>query len=1191
MSHAAPSFRARLFRPTRWRLGAQFALLGAFVLVVPILFASQRLLDSGREVLIEHEIIDLSDESNLRVNEFREDMAYLARDVRRQVQEHAGKADPTRYGEAVNGILAGVNLPAAPDWADPDTVTATRRRFLFGVTVGVYAFPHTGGTGEPKVEWGTGPLPAHPGRRVALLACLREVDERLARPTPNNRSGLTYQPPDDQNPGRTLLALAEKQDKHTFAYVIDFSKYIANRQRVSPRHLYLVTDPGGRLLVHPDRAVVAARPPLDPLVGWAYPTFDDRPWFDTALPAKEKARRMAGAVRSGGARLAAVDVPELKYLYRKGYFGGEMELSKQMGDAKAAVRATRDLNRQMAEEMDADPLLRAGEVSANFGYVELSHPNPDRLKAVSERVSAWWRGATADSKAKVRWTTPLECRTLQGQLTPLRVDLNDEDDPAWLVVAAATEELKEDIDDRFTRVFVRWVLPTLGIALLLGVALVMTLTHSVNRLAVAAKKLDTDDPKPLPLGGPYEVSQLAVTLDSLARGVQERDRLLRDRAARYETILRAAGEGVIVTDATGKIEEANKAAGRMFGYKPDDLIGLPVSALVTNPNAVRTDEASTVTTEISSSVSHSLEAVQGRRKDGRTFWVELSLKPVPLRDRVVVTCVFRDVSQRKEAEERIRKLNDELETRVRQRTAELEEANTKLEVALKQAEAASTAKDAFVANMSHELRQPLHIIIGFTEALKEEAADLGAEGITPDLNKILAAAKHLLDLINDILDLAKISSGKMELAVAPFPLPKLVDEVRALVGPLAERNANAFAVDAPPDLGAMTADERRVRQILLNLLSNAFKFTQNGRVTLGVRRVSEQGREWVRFTVTDTGRGMTAEQVGRLFQRFYQADSSTTRGAGGTGLGLAITQSFCDLLGGQPIRVASKPGVGSEFVVTLPANVTAAPAVPAPMPAGEPVPVPVSAAAQPADGRTVLVIDDDPMVRELMERFLVKEGFRVVQAETGERGLELAREHHPCVITLDVMMPGSDGWAVLSELKGDPATADIPVVMLTIVDDRGRGFTLGAADYLTKPIDWQRLGAILRKYLSAERDTVLVIDDHPGNREVVRRHLERDGWKTTEAADGEQGLTAFAENRPGLILLDLMMPVLDGFGFLDELARRFPGHRVPVVVLTAKELTPQDFDRLNGRVARIIEKGDLSNLEAVMDLIRRTAKR
>jgi CheY-like chemotaxis protein len=231
------------------------------------------------------------------------------------------------------------------------------------------------------------------------------------------------------------------------------------------------------------------------------------------------------------------------------------------------------------------------------------------------------------------------------------------------------------------------------------------------------------------------------------------------------------------------------------------------------------------------------------------------------------------------------------------------------------------------------------------------------------------------------------------------------------------------------------------------------------------------------------------------------------------------------------------------------------------------------------------------MVRELMQRFLGKEGFRVVLAAAGEEGLKLARDLRPCLITLDVAMPGADGWSVLGQLKGDPATADIPVVMLTIVDDRGRGFALGATEYLTKPIDWQRLGAILRRFLVGRADGVLVIDDDANNREIVRRQLEKDGWAVREAADGEQGLVSFAEHRPGLVLLDLMMPVLDGFGFLDELNKRYPGHRVPVVVLTAKELNSGDFDRLNGRVARILEKGDLKHLDTLLELIRRTARR
>ena len=422
----------------------------------------------------------------------------------------------------------------------------------------------------------------------------------------------------------------------------------------------------------------------------------------------------------------------------------------------------------MAGELANDHALRVGEVTALSNYIEISHPEPAKLKAVNQLVLEWWTSTTGNPKAKIAWTSPIVCKTLQGQLVPLRVDLNDEFDPAWFVVAASTEELKEDIDDRFNTIFRNWVLPTMLIAGISGLGLVYMVTRSLNNLAEAARKRDEDaNPKPMPIGGPFEVSQLAQTLNELGKDVQERDRELRDRAARYETILRAAGEGIIITSASGTIEEANKAAGRMFGYKPEQLIGKPVNSLMKQP--IEASGESSFPNQDPSATVQSLDAAEGVRVDGSTFWLDVSLKPVLLRDRVVNTMVFRDISLRKESEERIRKLNDELENRVKERTTELESSYSKLEVALKQAEAASQAKDTFVANMSHELRQPLHIIIGFTEAMREDASDIKADQLLPDLNKVLAAAKHLLELINDILDMSKIASGRMELALDILP--------------------------------------------------------------------------------------------------------------------------------------------------------------------------------------------------------------------------------------------------------------------------------------------------------------------------------------------------------------------------------------------------------------------------------------
>jgi PAS domain S-box-containing protein len=1192
----------------RLRLWHQFALLGLFVVTAPIVSTSLRFLHDGQRVLTEHEIIDLSDDSNLRGNEIRDEFDALTRDV---------AADARALGKALNGgpvaddpkatqaALAGIagkwkdSIPAAG--ARPASVAQVRHRFLdgclvqlFAVTLGpdaaVKVVDAVGPDGKP-----TPPRPTDP----AVTAALRDLARRTTRETPSYVSDLHLRPAADR-PSRCVVAVGwparwvDRKPADLLAVVIDFTRYISNRATVSPRHQYIVTRPDGTLLVHPDPTLVAEGAKVQDVIPWAYP---ERGFADGPEDPAARDRRHARMAHEGGARLDGVEVPALAHFYRKGQFGGSLE--SLLGDR--TEEALRAINQRLAAEGRDDPRFRHAELTATASYIELSHPDRAKVEHASRVVDEWFRAARGP-KAAVDWMSPLECRTFQGQLIHLRMDAGDDAEPPRLIVAASLEELHEDIDNQFGRIVWRWVLPTVAIAAYLTVTLVVVLTRTLRRLAGAAERLS--DPKArveVAGGGCREVTQLANSLRDMATR-------LRDEAARFQTILRAAGEGIVVASGDGAIEEANRAASRMFGYdRPEDLIGRRVAQLIADPVPDPDDPApdpfATTSTQISRG-SPFFDAVRGVRKDGSVFWLEVTMRPVALRDRQVVTCVFRDVSQKKAAEEQIKGMNEELENRVRLRTAELAEANTKLEVALRQAEAAGRAKDTFVANMSHELRQPLHIVIGFTEALKEEAEDAGRSELVPDLDKILAAARHLLDLINDLLDMAKISAGRMELNVARFDLADLVADVRTLVTPLAEKNQNVFLVDAPPDLGAMTADERRVRQILLNLLSNAFKFTQNGKVRLRVRRVEEAGKKWVEFAVSDTGKGMTPDQVGRLFQRFYQADPTTTREHGGTGLGLAITQSFNDRMGGQPIRVTSAPDRGSEFVIRLPATVDpnagkptlrhSATEIPALAPAGEmPALTPAGngETTPPPTGGTVLVIDDDTAVLELMSRFLGKEGFRVVPATNGADGLRLARQVHPVAITLDVMMPGTDGWAVLAELKADPHTCDIPVVLLTIVDDRGRGFALGAADYLTKPIDWQRLGAILRRYHPPGRPApVLVVDDDTDCRALVRRHLEAEGWRVTEAADGEAGLRAAAADPPALVLLDLMMPGVDGFGFLDEFPRRFPGSRTPVVVLTAKDLTGEDYTRLNGRVANILEKGNLSRLEELVALVRRLAR-
>ena len=485
-----------------------------------------------------------------------------------------------------------------------------------------------------------------------------------------------------------------------------------------------------------------------------------------------------------------------------------------------------------------------------------------------------------------------------------------------------------------------------------------------------------------------------------------------------------------------------------------------------------------------------------------------------------------------------------------------------LEEKSREVEVASRHKSEFMANMSHELRTPLNAIIGYSEMLEEEAQDLAQEAFVPDLRKINAAGKHLLELINGVLDLSKIEAGRMELYLEDFEVPPLVRDIAAVIQPLAEKNRNRIEVRCGPEAGGMHADLTKVRQALFNLLSNACKFTEAGTVTLAVERAAGPGGDWLTFAVTDTGIGMTPEQMARLFESFGQADASVSRRFGGTGLGLALSRRLARMMGGD-ITVASAPGQGSTFTLRLPARV------------GEPAPEAARAVESetPGDagGGTVLVVDDDEAVRELMQRFLGREGFRVVATGRGEEALRLAREIAPDAITLDVMMPGMDGWAVLAALKADAATADIPVVMVTIVDDRNLGYALGAADYLTKPIDRERLVAVLARH--RPQRPILVVDDDPALRELLRRTLEREGYAVLEAGDGRAALARIEERLPGLILLDLMMPHMNGFELLTELRARPEWRGIPVVVVTAKDLTPEERQRLNGHVEKHPRQG------------------
>jgi signal transduction histidine kinase/CheY-like chemotaxis protein len=489
---------------------------------------------------------------------------------------------------------------------------------------------------------------------------------------------------------------------------------------------------------------------------------------------------------------------------------------------------------------------------------------------------------------------------------------------------------------------------------------------------------------------------------------------------------------------------------------------------------------------------------------------------------------------------------------------------------------ASKHKSQFLASMSHELRTPLNAIIGVTEMLLEDARDFKRDDELEPLDRVLRAARHLLALINDILDLSKIEAGRMELHLETFPLAPVIEDVAKTIEPMAAKNANRIVIDCPADLGTMHADQTRFRQALLNLASNANKFTEQGTVTIAAQAQPLDDRDTIEIAVTDTGIGMTEEQMSRLFQEFSQADASTTRKYGGTGLGLAISQHFCRLMGGE-ITVESKPGKGSTFTIRLP-RIAQVGETPATAGRGSERPEGVRAIAEEADEPLILVVDDDPTVRDLVVRHLERGGFAVVAARSGQEGLRLVRELRPAAVTLDIMMPDLDGWTVLAAIKGDPELAGIPVVLMSIVDQKNRGYALGAADYLVKPVDRATLVATLRNICGATAGRVLLVDDDEMVRRSVRQALQPLGWKVTEAENGRVAVDLLASGRPDVIILDLMMPTMDGFEFIHELRGRPDWQDLPVVVITAKDLTQEDRERLNGGVERVIQKSDRNEM-------------
>jgi len=528
-------------------------------------------------------------------------------------------------------------------------------------------------------------------------------------------------------------------------------------------------------------------------------------------------------------------------------------------------------------------------------------------------------------------------------------------------------------------------------------------------------------------------------------------------------------------------------------------------------------------------------------------------------------------------ENQLQSWNQRLTELVAERTDQLQKALNDAEHAKNQALQASQVKSEFLANMSHELRTPMNAIIGYSEMLIEEHSPSSEHKETiEDLNKIQFAGKHLLNIINDVLDFSKIEAGRMTLYLEKIDVEELIREVAKTVQPLFLKGNNKFETRCQPNLGTIFSDQTKIRQTLFNLLSNAAKFTQEGSVELSVQR----NHDTICLNVRDSGIGMDEAQIGRLFEPFTQADASTTRKYGGTGLGLTISRHFCEMLGGS-ITVTSQVGHGSNFQVTLPihsfdpnSNLQATLDTP------EMSLAIAQRTSQVSGGQPkVVVVDDDPNTIDLIARFLCREGYQIVPVTDPKIAISTIESNQPILAIIDLILPGTDGWAILRKLKDNKSTCAIPVVMISITPDHQMGFALGAVDFLSKPIQWPKLLSLLH---SIELNTpsrtkcALIVEDDPQTAELTQRTLEKSGWKTSVAPHGKIAMENLLIETPDLILLDLMMPEMDGFEFVCKLNQNAAWTHIPVVVLTAMDLNQAQQKFFEEHSITVLSKNGIS---------------
>jgi len=642
-----------------------------------------------------------------------------------------------------------------------------------------------------------------------------------------------------------------------------------------------------------------------------------------------------------------------------------------------------------------------------------------------------------------------------------------------------------------------------------------------------------------------------MTAGELETSVAERTRELSATSLFLDSMIENIPNMIFVKDAKDlRFIRLNRAGEELLGFSRDELIGKNDFDFFPVDQAELFIAADRATLRNRRLVDIPEETIQTRKKGART----LHTKKIPILDAAGEPSFLLGISE------------DITEARIAQEA---------LLRAQGEAERANRAKSQFLASMSHELRTPLNAILGFSELLSDDTNDKFDKGTRRRfLDQIHSSGQHLLQLINDILDLSKVEAGQMELHLQSVELGELIHEVRASIEPLARSKEIVLNTESSREL-SLIADSAKVKQMLLNLVSNAIKFTPSGgRIDIRVRRLES----WVEIAVSDSGIGIAKEDLGRLFAEFQQLDAGPGRQQEGTGLGLALTKRFAELHGGQVI-VESELGKGSTFTLRLPLQTSAPRASRAPASVAPP-----QVASIDLDRPLVLVVDDNPQAAEILARHLEAGGFRTEVARTGPEALSMAGELRPVAITLDILLPEVDGLEVMSRLKADPATRDIPVVVVSVVDKPLLGRALGAFDYFVKPVDGKALLSRLSQYtfttkVKSEPVQVLVVDDEKANLDMLEALLKPAGFGVLKAGSGQEGIDMARSEMPSLILLDLMMPGLTGFDVVEALRGEEATRSIPIMVLTAKTLTEDDKRALNGQVAAIFQRNSMAGPE------------